>query len=479
MNTIKYFTKNSNWFSLEDITRDLVIKSITINLWFEYLDTNIKKKWTVSITYDEKQKLYLYEVKWKSLLKGQTNLLVELRSLIKRDLLFLSFQEKEDITINTSIQDTQNQDIFDNIKKTIYLMIWLPGSGKSTYIQNLNLWKDSIVLGLDLVRKDLYGQEIIQGDGTKVYGELQRRIKDALQNKTIKTIYIDNTNLYRKMRKDFLVYKSENVDVKAINFIVPFHIAFKRNLQRVWKTVPENVMFRMINLYQEPTLEEGFSEIKTIYDRIQLQEDFIVALKKYIMWDLSQLSQIVKSHELFSQMKWFQQTSQYHQEDLLQHLEMIWSQIVNWKHSFEDQEKLLLLNIFHDTGKLTTREKKWERLIREREYLQVDKSLFLNKQWQQVIVENYDDYQFIWHENVSKNIFIREFENELLENNILKVEDRQLIRDIIEHHLLFHKSEKLVVEPLKSLWEETKRLWKLFSKYDSLGRVAITKNEEY
>lgn len=473
MKIIKYFSKNIHWLSIDDITKENLKPLWTYELWFEYTLNNQSKLWKLTIFYNNIEHLFLYEVFGKITLWWQTKSIWELRELIKKDLRKVWFKENNQ---EINLEDFKSYD-FSTTSKTIYLMIWLPWSWKSTYLKNLNLKSDSIVLGLDLVRKDLYWDEIIQWDWSKVFWELQRRIKNAISNTQIKNIYIDNTNLYRKMRKEFISYGSNDIKVIWLNFIVPFSIALDRNNKRVWKVVPEDVMFKMMNLYQEPSLDEWFSEIITINSNLDLSNIFIQSLKEYINWNLQKLQDIIVSHSLFKRMIWFEQTSQYHQENLVEHLEMIWAEIYKEITDVEDRKKLLLLNIFHDTWKLTTREKKVSRVIREKEYVQIDWELFLDKNWKEVIVKNYDDYQFIWHENVSKNIFIREFEKELVKNWIILEDDVSLYRTIIEYHLLFHKWEKLWTEPLKSLDENIKRLWRLFSKFDSLWRIWLL--EEY
>lgn len=480
---LKYFTKNKKWFSIDDITKDFL--KWTKYIRFIYRDTGDKERLGWLLLWIDWTQLIYQIVKGEDncLLSGTDSSITDFREKIKMSLIEVWFKEKE-----IKVEEKNKKIVWEDItleqdkymeKKIVYILVWVPGSGKSTYLESLKLWEDSIVLWMDLIRKELYWEEIIQWDWYRVFCELQRKIKEALENPKILHIYVDNTSMYRKARKDFLDLKSDFIDIVAINFITSFHISLERNNKRAWKIVPQDVMYRMLNLYQAPTLDEWFSEIIDVKYTEDFSVNFIEWLKSYIFWNLDSLKVILDNHPLFSMMYWLEQTSQYHQEDLVTHLKMIWEEIIKWWHSEEDQRKLLLLNIFHDTGKITTRRTRQERFEHERGYVQVEWNKFLNKKWEEVILDNYLDYQFIWHENVSKNLFVREFEEELVKSWIIERKDIQLYRDIIDHHLLFHKSESLLKEPIVSLDWETKRLWKLFSKYDSLWRISLVNTNEY
>ena len=86
----------------------------------------------------------------------------------------------------------------------VYIMVGVPGSGKSTVAKELSEQNGAIILSSDSIRKELYGDENIQGDGRCVFKTLFERANNAISNGF--DIIIDATNVDRKSRKS--VFKS-------------------------------------------------------------------------------------------------------------------------------------------------------------------------------------------------------------------------------------------------------------------------------
>lgn len=143
----------------------------------------------------------------------------------------------------------------------IYL-VGLPGSGKSTYANKLKE-KGYKVFSSDSIRKELYGDESIQGDGNKIFKILHKRISENLKN-DVNCIY-DSTGISSKRRMSFLNSISHIGCVKTcILFATPYKICLERNSKRDRK-VPEDVIKRMYTNFNIPYYYEGWDDIKIVW----------------------------------------------------------------------------------------------------------------------------------------------------------------------------------------------------------------------
>ena len=145
-----------------------------------------------------------------------------------------------------------------------YMMVGLPGSGKTTWIKNNMLDKDVVICSSD----DLI-QQYADSQG-KTYDEVfpdyvdqaiqltKNKIQYALQDK--KNILIDQTNLTPKSRKTKLPTSSSYKKI-AIVIPLPDKEEWKRRLNRPGKNIPQDVLDRMLNSYVSPSKSEGFDEI--------------------------------------------------------------------------------------------------------------------------------------------------------------------------------------------------------------------------
>ena len=62
----------------------------------------------------------------------------------------------------------------------IYLMVGIPGAGKTTYAKNVLGHAD--YFGTDKIRKELFGKELTLRGRKRVYEMLYRKVNEALQN---------------------------------------------------------------------------------------------------------------------------------------------------------------------------------------------------------------------------------------------------------------------------------------------------------
>jgi len=148
---------------------------------------------------------------------------------------------------------------------TVYIMIGLPGVGKSTWIDNHSKGKKNfaIVSTDDLISElgELYGMTY-----NEMYDDISYSFAEKLMYKIAKKmitdkkdIYWDQTNLTIKTRKRKLGLFTKDYKKVYVVFGVPDD--HEKRLDRPGKIIPENVINSMKSKYQEPSINEGYDEI--------------------------------------------------------------------------------------------------------------------------------------------------------------------------------------------------------------------------
>jgi predicted kinase len=149
-----------------------------------------------------------------------------------------------------------------NTAITVVVLIGLPGSGKSTYINNY--LQDYEIISRDVIRENLG----LCGKDEKVIGtkEEENKVTRIFNAELIdaakqgKNIVIDNMNNRKKYRKDYKkLLESFNVVWKYI-YIQPTEI--KKNIERRKEFIPEDQFYKMILRFDWPEPDE--------YDEFQI-----------------------------------------------------------------------------------------------------------------------------------------------------------------------------------------------------------------
>ena len=148
--------------------------------------------------------------------------------------------------------------MYYSLGPNVYIMVGVPGSGKSTVAKELSEQNGAIILSSDSIRKELYGDENIQGDGRFVFKTLFERANNAISNGF--DIIIDATNVDRKARKN--VFKSLKGEFNATAVFVDTDIneCLRRNNLRE-RVVPEEIIMKFYNRLTIPEKSEGFSNV--------------------------------------------------------------------------------------------------------------------------------------------------------------------------------------------------------------------------
>lgn len=145
----------------------------------------------------------------------------------------------------------------------LYMMIGLPGSGKSYYARTLARDTKSSIVSSDTIRETMFGDVNDQEHNNEVFEEVHKRINAYLKDG--KDCIYDATNLSRKRRRGFLNTLGNYKDVKKIAVLMctDIDICLKQNKQRD-RNVPEDVIMRMFRHLSFPKFDEGFDEIITV-----------------------------------------------------------------------------------------------------------------------------------------------------------------------------------------------------------------------
>jgi predicted kinase len=138
----------------------------------------------------------------------------------------------------------------------IVVLVGLPGSGKSTYLERIA----ARGLSSDTIRGLLADDETDQTIHERVFQTMRYLLRQRLAIRRPVT-YIDATNLRPDERRPYLAIGQQfGCEVEAVFFDVPLAVCRERNAQR-HRIVPEDALEKMAAKLVAPTVEEGFSKV--------------------------------------------------------------------------------------------------------------------------------------------------------------------------------------------------------------------------
>ena len=150
-------------------------------------------------------------------------------------------------------------------EKKLFILVGTPLSGKSTWIRNN--YSDTIVISRDEIVMDCHGSRLYNDAFKSVnHKEVDKILEKRMteMGKSNENVIIDMTNMNPKRRIRTLSYFKKHKKI-AIIFPILSEIEYeRRNNERLLnenKWISTSIINSMIDLYIEPSKEEGFDEI--------------------------------------------------------------------------------------------------------------------------------------------------------------------------------------------------------------------------
>ena len=152
-----------------------------------------------------------------------------------------------------------------NEKPKLYMLVGVPGSGKSTWIKNQD-W----ALGLTVVSTDVFVEDYARKKG-KTYSEVFDEYMPTAVNLMAEQVVFARKHghtIIWDQTSTTIVSRAKKFRMLPEYYVigVVFRIPEPQELQsrlanRPEKVIPSEVLDNMIANWEEPTLEEGFNEI--------------------------------------------------------------------------------------------------------------------------------------------------------------------------------------------------------------------------
>jgi predicted kinase len=147
----------------------------------------------------------------------------------------------------------------EDSRPRIVVLVGLPGSGKTAYLERIG----APALSSDAIRGLVSDDPTNQSIHRRVFATLRYLLRQRLELRRPVT-YIDATNLTPRERRAYIRMGELNgCDVEAVFFDVPVEVCLERNRRRE-RVVPDEAVLKMAAKLRPPAVEEGFTRVTVV-----------------------------------------------------------------------------------------------------------------------------------------------------------------------------------------------------------------------
>jgi predicted kinase len=141
----------------------------------------------------------------------------------------------------------------------IVVLVGIPGSGKSTYLEQLGVSG----LSSDTIRRLLADDETDQTIHVRVFQTLRYLLEQRLAIGRAVS-FVDATNLTLEERAPYVaIGRAWGCETEAVFFDTPLEVCLARNARRA-RVVPEEALAKMAAKLVPPSVEEGFARVTVL-----------------------------------------------------------------------------------------------------------------------------------------------------------------------------------------------------------------------
>lgn len=145
------------------------------------------------------------------------------------------------------------------MRPKIYVLVGLPGSGKTTWLEQHGF----PALSSDQVRRLLTGNEEAQNINRLVFATMRHLLRQRVKAGAAAT-YIDSTALTQWERRCWVRFAElHDCDIEAVFFDTPLAVCLKQNAMRQ-RVVPAEAIEAMAKRMVEPSVAEGFQGVSIV-----------------------------------------------------------------------------------------------------------------------------------------------------------------------------------------------------------------------
>lgn len=143
---------------------------------------------------------------------------------------------------------------------TLYIMVGVPGAGKTTYAKNE--LSHAVYIGADALREQFYGKEMTLRGYRRIHHIMLKSARKYLRQGH--DVVIDCTNISVNTRKQYQSILSRHDKIIAVYVNVPVWQALLNNSKRRRHVPMLGILFMHLRL-KKPHKAEGFSKIIKLY----------------------------------------------------------------------------------------------------------------------------------------------------------------------------------------------------------------------